>query len=275
MGNESVLLAFGMTLIAGIATGVGSLLAFFTKKTNAKLLSSVLGFSAGVMIYVSMMEILPQANEMLINSIGRVKGSWIAVASFFAGILLIAVIDKVIPSAENPHEVKKVEDMETFNYCGIDVGSANKLMKMGALTALAIGVHNFPEGIATFVAALKDQNLGIAITVAIAIHNIPEGIAVSVPIYCATGDRKKALVYSLLSGLSEPVGALLGYLFLMPFMSDQVFGIIFAMVAGIMVFISVDELLPTAIEYGEPHLSTYGLVAGMAVMAASLLLFIA
>jgi zinc transporter, ZIP family len=139
---------------------------------------------------------------------------------------------------------------------------------------VAIAVHNFPEGIATFIAALKDPHLGIAITIAIAIHNIPEGIAVSVPIYCATGSRRKAFFYSMLSGLAEPIGALLAYLFLMPILSDQLFGCMFAMVAGIMVFISLDELLPTAREYGEPHLATYGLVAGMAVMAVSLLLFI-
>lgn len=272
MNTNAIMIAFGLTLIAGLSTGVGSLMAFFAKRTNTRLLSAVLGFSAGVMIYVSLVEIFPQANEMLIDSMGKVKGSWIAVASFFGGILLIAVIDKLIPSIENPHEMRKVEDMD--NYCDIRSGHVQKLLKMGVLTALAIAVHNFPEGIATFIAALKDPNLGIPITVAIAIHNIPEGIAVSVPIYCATGDRKKAFVYSLLSGLSEPLGALLGYLFLLPIMNDEVFGIMFALVAGIMVFISLDELLPTAREYGEPHVSTYGLVAGMAVMAVSLMLFI-
>jgi ZIP family zinc transporter len=158
--------------------------------------------------------------------------------------------------------------------CCATAGRTDGLMKMGVFTAVEIAVHNFPEGIATFIAALKDPHLGIAITVAIAIHNIPEGIAVSVPIYCATGSRRKAFLYSMLSGFSEPVGALLGYLFLMPIMSDQVFGIMFALVAGIMVFISLDELLPTAREYGEPHIATYGLLAGMAVMAISLLLFI-
>ncbi|MHB1394895.1 MAG: zinc transporter ZupT [Clostridia bacterium] len=275
MDMHSILVAFGFTLIAGLSTGVGSLIALFTRKTNTKLISAVLGFSAGVMIYVSLVDLFPQANKMLTESMGKVAGSWITVASFFGGILLIAVIDKLIPSFENPHETRRVEEMG--EQTDMESDSVKSLMKMGVFTALAIAVHNFPEGIATFIAALKDPHLGIAITVAIAIHNIPEGIAVSVPIFCATGSRRKAFIYSLLSGLSEPVGALLGYLFLMPIMSDQVFGSMFAVVAGIMVFISLDELLPTAREYGEPHIATYGLVAGMAVMAVmavSILLFI-
>ncbi len=149
-----------------------------------------------------------------------------------------------------------------------------KLMRMGLFTALAIAIHNFPEGLATFTAAITDPNLGIAIAVAIAIHNIPEGIAVSIPIYYATGSKKKAFWLSLSSGLAEPIGALIGYLLLMPFLGPTVFGILFAGVAGIMVFISLDELLPAAEEYGEHHLSIYGLIAGMAVMALSLLLFL-
>lgn len=271
MNNNAVFLAFGLTLIAGISTGIGSFLAFFTKRTNERLLSGVLGFSAGVMIYVSLVDILPHANSILTESMGDRAGSWAALASFFGGILLIAVIDNLIPSIENPHETKRVEDMGD-NSCKIE-GKNSSLMKMGVLTAVAIGVHNFPEGIATFIAALKDPNLGIAIAIAVAIHNIPEGIAVSVPIFCATGDRKKAFKYSFLSGLSEPLGALLGYIFLLPILSDQVFGIMFALVAGIMVFISLDELLPSAREYGEAHVATYGLVAGMAVMGISILLF--
>ncbi len=271
MNNNLVLLAFGLTMIAGISTGIGGLIAFFSKRTNPRLISGILGFSAGVMIYVSFVDILPQAVQILSGYMGKKAGGWAATASFFGGILLIAVIDKLIPSPENPHEAKRVEEMEKGS-CNIKGNGS--LMKMGVLTAVAIGIHNFPEGIATFVSTLRDPNLGVAITVALAIHNIPEGIAVSVPIFCATGDRKKALLYSFLSGLSEPIGALLGYMFLLPIMSDLVFGIMFALVAGIMVFISLDELLPTAIEYDEPHIATYGLIAGMAVMGISILLFV-
>jgi ZIP family zinc transporter len=178
--------------------------------------------------------------------------------SFFRGIFLIAAIDKFVPSAENPHELKKVEDMNSGN---ADI-QRTKLMRMGMFTALAIAIHNFPEGLATFTSAIKDPSLGIAIAFAIAIHNIPEGIAVSAPVYYATGDRKKAFRLSFLSGLSEPVGAVIGYLILFKIFNDVVFGVLFASVAGIMLFISLDELLPTAREYGESHLAIYGLIAG-------------
>ncbi|WP_320174803.1 zinc transporter ZupT [Maridesulfovibrio sp.] len=278
MFTESVLFAFGLTAFAGLSTGIGSALAFFAKRTNPRFLSLSLGFSAGVMIYVSFMEIMVKAKVALQADMGMVAGTWAAVIAFFGGIALIALIDKLVPSYENPHEMHRIEDM-TPN--GLEKSGGlesehgkRKLFRMGTMAALAIGIHNFPEGLATFTAALSDPSLGIAIAVAIAIHNIPEGIAVSVPIYYATGDKKKAFIYSFLSGLAEPIGALVGYMLLMPFMSETVFGIIFAGVAGIMVFISLDELLPAAEEYGEHHLSIYGLVSGMAVMAVSLLLFL-
>lgn len=267
--NEEILIAFGLTLFAGLATGIGSLMAFFTSTTNTKFLSVTLGFSAGVMIYVSMIEIFVKAKTSLVSAMGDQMGNWATVGGFFGGILLIALIDKFIPNQSNPHEVKIVEDMRP----GKAVQDTS-LLKMGTFTALAVGIHNFPEGIATFTSALQDPALGAAIAVAIAIHNIPEGIAVSVPVYFATGDKKKAFKLSFLSGLSEPIGALAAYLFLMPFLNDIMFGIIFAAVAGIMVFISLDELLPAAKKYDETHLPIYGLIAGMAVMAVSLLLFI-
>jgi ZIP family zinc transporter len=268
--NENVLMAFGLTLFAGLATGIGSALAFFTKRTNTKFLSAALGFSAGVMIYVSFVEIFIKARESLIQSFGEVKGTWLTVGAFFGGILFIGIIDKLVPNIENPHEVRSIEEMDDQS----TTLKNKKLLRMGLFTALAIAIHNFPEGLATFAAALTDPSIGISIAVAIAIHNIPEGISVSVPVYYATGSRKKAFFYSFLSGLSEPVGALIGYILLFRFFSDFVFGILFASVAGIMVFISLDELLPSAQKYGEHHLSIYGLIAGMVVMAVSLLLFI-
>jgi ZIP family zinc transporter len=268
--TEEILFAFGLTLFAGLATGIGSLLAFFTSRTNTKFLSVALGFSAGVMIYVSMIEIFVKAKDALVSAMGVQLGNWATVGGFFGGILLIALIDKLIPKQGNPHELKTVEDMQQPSKATSDAA----LLKMGMFTALAIGIHNFPEGIATFTSALQDPALGVAIAIAVAIHNIPEGIAVSVPIYFATGDKKKAFKLSFLSGLAEPIGALVAYLFLMPFLNDIMFGIIFAGVAGIMVFISLDELLPAAKKYDETHLSIYGLIAGMAVMAISLLLFI-
>lgn len=265
--DGSILLAFALTLIAGLATGIGSLIAFFAKRTNTKFLSLALGFSAGVMIYVSMIEIFVKAQQSLTAAIGDELGNWLTVISFFVGMLLIALIDRLVPKQGNPHELKKVEDANK------KTPDAN-LLRMGSFTALAIAIHNFPEGIATFTSALQDPGLGIAIAIAIAIHNIPEGIAVSVPVYYATGSRKKAFNLSFLSGLSEPIGAIVAFLILMPFLNDVMFGVIFASVAGIMVFISLDGLLPAAKKYDEGHLSIYGLIAGMAVMAVSLLLII-
>ncbi len=265
---NTVMFAFGLTMFAGLSTGIGSAIAFFTKQTNTKFLSVSLGFSAGVMIYVSFVEILVKARVELISELGQKGGHWATVGAFFGGILFIAIIDKLVPSAENPHEIRKVEELQEVD------GKNHKLMRMGLFTALAIAIHNFPEGLATFTAALTEPSLGIAIAVAIAIHNIPEGIAVSVPIAYATGNKRKAFLLSFSSGLAEPVGAIVGYLILMPFLSPSVFGVLFAGVAGIMVFISLDELLPSAREFGEHHLSIYGLIAGMVVMALSLLLFI-
>ena len=262
---NNILTAFLLTLIAGLATGVGSIIALLAKKTNTKFLSVSLGFSAGVMVYVSMVEIFRGAQVQLSAVLGEKNGEIVTVVSFFAGMLLIGLIDRILPEEKNPHEVKQVEEMSK-------AVESEKLMRTGMFTALAIAVHNFPEGLATFISALHEPSVAIPIVVAIAIHNIPEGIAVSVPIYYATGDRKKAFFYSFLSGLSEPLGAIIGYLILMPFLNEVVYGVLFAAVAGIMVFISFDELLPSAREYGENHLAIYGMVCGMAVMAFSLII---
>ena len=267
MQNNSVLLAFGLTLFAGLATGIGSALAFFARRTNTKMLAGSLGFSAGVMIYISFVELFAEAQHSLVAAYGEVRGGWFTVLAFFGGILAIALLDRMVPALNNPHEIHHIEEMQVSQPVG-----DRKLYRLGILAALTIAIHNFPEGLATFASALKDLSVGIPIAIAIAIHNIPEGIAVSIPIYYSTGSKKKAFFLSFLSGLSEPVGALIGYLILMPFLNDVMLGIIYAVVAGIMVFISLDELLPTAQEYGEHHIAIYGLVAGMAVMAISLLL---
>jgi ZIP family zinc transporter len=266
LDNGNVLLAFALTLFAGLSTGIGSALAFFTKKTNEKFLSAALGFSAGVMIYVSFVDILVYARNILESIYGMHRGYMITTIAFFAGILIMAIIDKTIPSEENPHEWRDVNEMEK------ETNSTKDLMRTGLFSAMALAIHNFPEGLATFISGIQNPTLGLSIAVAIAIHNIPEGIAVSVPIFYATGNRKQAFKHSFLSGLAEPLGALIGYVFLFRFISDTVFGVIFASVAGIMVYISLDELLPTAEKYGEHHIAIYGLIAGMAVMALSLIL---
>lgn len=268
MNTENILFALGLTVFAGLATGIGSVMSFMSKKFNPKFLAASLGFSAGVMIYVSFVEIFLKAKYSLTAAHGLKMGNVYTVIAFFAGIAIIALIDKLIPSFENPHEIKNIEEKN------ISPADNKKLLRMGMFSALAIAIHNFPEGLATFMGALTDPTLGVSIAVAIAIHNIPEGIAVSVPIYYATKNRKKAFWLSFLSGLAEPVGAILGYFILRNVFNDSTFGVIFAGVAGIMVYISLDELLPTAEEYGEHHIAIGGLITGMAVMATSLLLFI-
>ncbi len=256
-----VLFALSLTVFAGLATGAGSIIALFAKTTNTKFLAASLGFSAGVMIYVSMIEIFQKSRTYLSMDLGDNMGYYIAVLSFFAGIVFIGLIDYFVPSAEG------------------DIGNLkndhnNALKRMGLMTALAIAIHNFPEGLATFTSALKDPHLGVAIAVAIAIHNVPEGIATSVPIYYSTKNRKKAFFISFFSGLTEPLGAIIGFMILRPFFNDTVFGILFGFIAGIMVFISIEELLPMAREYEKSKVTIIGTVLGMAIMAVSLLLFL-
>ncbi len=300
----NVWIALGLTVFAGMATGIGSALAFFAKRTDHRFLSISTGFSAGVMLYVSFVEIFLKGSDALVAAYGEVGGRWVNVAAFFGGIALIGLIDNLIPSAENPHEVRANAKVATLKECletspdpaaceelpdeladladaaeGSDEQHEGDLMRTGLFTALAIGIHNFPEGLVTFLAALEDPALGAAIAIAIALHNIPEGISVAVPIFYATGSRRKAFAYSVLSGLAEPVGAALAYIALRLIaggeggvMPPQVMGILFGGVAGVMVYISLDELLPTSRAYGKGHDSLLGLVGGMVVMALSLLI---
>jgi ZIP family zinc transporter len=274
MNFDNVVFAFALTFFAGMSTGIGSALAFFTKRTNTKFLSYSLGFSAGVMIYVSLVEIFQKAIISFGEEHTPKTATFYTILSFFGGILLIAIIDKLIPSYENPHEIRNIEDIDEAEQ---KIKTKNRqLARMGLFSALAIAIHNFPEGIATFTAGLSDTTIAIPIAIAIAIHNIPEGIAVSIPIFYATGKRKKAFILSFLSGLAEPVGALIGFLIIYFFtggINPNITGLMFGSVSGIMVFISLDELLPTAEKHGEHHIAIYGLVSGMAVMAVSLLLF--
>lgn len=258
--ENSVIFALILTLIAGLATSLGSLLAVFAKRTNTRFLACSLGFSAGVMIYISMIELFKNSESYLAGVMGDNPGYIAATASFFGGVILIALIDYFIPSAEG------------------DIGSNGKnpsaLSRVSLVTALAIAIHNFPEGMVTFTSALKEPHLGIAIAISIAIHNIPEGIAMSLPIYYSTGSKKKAFFISFLSGFAEPIGAIIGYLILKPFLSDGLFGVIFGAIAGIMVFISIEELLPMAREYEKSKITIGGFIIGMAVIALSFILFL-
>lgn len=318
---SAVTTAFLLTLGAGLATGIGGLIAVAGKGVSRSVLSAALGFSAGVMIYISFVELLGDAFETLQETCGQQLGGWLAIGGFFGGIGLIALIDHFVPESENPHELQGVEcaltddmgenitaesgmydknapfesstwaSLEGGAFPASDVASAPSasdtssnaastndlnprekalLMRTGIMSALAIGIHNFPEGMASFFSSLSDPALGVSIAVAIAIHNIPEGISVAIPLRYATGNRAKAAFLALTSGLAEPVGALIGFVILRPFINDSVMGMVFAMVAGIMVFISLDELLPAAEKTARHHVAIGGLIAGMFVMAFSL-----
>ena len=282
---DNLWIALGLTIFAGMATGIGSILAFMTPRTNYRFLSFGTGFSAGVMLYVSFVEIFSEKGATaLIGYYGEPLGHWVNAIAFFCGIGIIGLIDALIPHSENPHEVHKEKEFEPWHGDGqepvINSAHSKKLLRMGLFTALAIAIHNFPEGLATFLAALEDPTIGIPIAIAIALHNIPEGISVSIPIFYATGNRKKAFVYSFLSGLAEPIGAVIAYAALYYFVGGEsgvipsnIMGILFSAVAGIMVYISLDELLPTSRAYCKGHDSIIGLVLGMLIMALSLLLF--
>jgi zinc transporter, ZIP family len=273
MMDSALVLAFTVTLFAGLATGIGSTLAFLTKTTNKSFFAISMGFSAGVMIYLSFAEILPKATSYIEPETGSTESAAIAAGALIGGMVLMAIIDALVPSGANPHENTQIEllgeSQSPIEGIGVE---QQRLIKMGVFVALAIAIHNFPEGLATFLLVLDDPQLGIALAVAVALHNIPEGIAVSVPIYYATKSKLKAFRLSFLSGLAEPAGAVIGYLILAPFLSDFLLGIIFAGVAGVMVFLAIDTLLPTAKNSARGHLTVYGFMIGMSVMALSLVL---
>ena len=240
-----------LAALAGLSTTIGSVIGLFVRKPSKSFMAFTLGFAAGVMILVSFVELLAGAIEEI--------GFGFAHLAFFGGMAFIFLIDLAIPH-EYGAEHHKCERAT----------AESSLMRTGLLVALGIGIHNFPEGMVTFVGALENIKVGVAIAVAIGIHNIPEGLAVSVPIFAATGSRKKAFLWSFLSGVSEPIGAALAALILFKFLNPTLLGIVLAAVAGIMVFISLDELVPSAREYGNEHLAIVGVVVGMAVMAISL-----
>ena len=275
---NGIISALILTLIAGSATGIGGALVLFKKKLSSRFLAGALGLSAGVMIFISLAEMFPEAQGM-IRETGMAHGEAFIILAFFVGMGIITLIDFLIPEYENPHEASGLSLDAKTPAVGVleHTGNEKALHRLGIMSALAIAIHNFPEGIATFIGALNDPEMGAGITFAIAIHNIPEGIAVAIPIYYATKSKGKALLYATLSGLSEVIGALLCLavtaIFGLELAGDgSVFPLVMAAVAGIMIYISLDELLPTAEKYGKHHIAIAGVVGGMAIMAISLLI---
>lgn len=263
---SQIWIALGLTAIAGLSTVIGGIISVVFKTRSTKFLSMALGLSAGVMVYVSFVDLIPGSVDEIVskNIYGEKMAQFITTVSFFAGILLIALIDFLIPEDENLH------DPHAFEEGG---GQHKGMKRAGIMVAFAIGIHNFPEGLATFASALEGLSVALPIVVAIAIHNIPEGIAVAVPIYHSSGSRSKAIMVSLYSGLAEPVGAAFGALFLMQFWSPLISSLLLSFVAGIMVYISFDELLPNSEKYGHHHYAIAGVIVGMAIMGFGLLLF--
>ena len=258
---ENIKEAFFITIIAALFTIVGTLMGIIYKNKNKKFLSYALGFSGGIMLYLSFIEILPEAREGLVEELGKMSGNAVAIISFFFGMLLVGMVDKILPNLEKENSEEIIDD-----------GEFKCLYKMGVLSAITIGIHNFPEGLAVFFSGMKDLRLGFTMMVAIGLHNMAVGLAIGIPIYYSTGSKKKAILFSSVTALCAPLGALLGYSIMLQFLNETVFGIIFGIVAGMMVFISLDEILPTAEEYGEHHTVIYGVISGMFVMAVSLVL---
>lgn len=268
-----------LTLTAGAATGIGGALVLFKKKISSDFLAGALGLSAGVMIFISLAELFPEAQAEIMATGSIRHGETFVLIAFFVGMGLITLIDFAVPEYENPHEASGLSLDSRTAAVGVleQTGNEKALQRLGLMSALAIAVHNFPEGIATFISALNDPQMGAGITFAIAIHNIPEGIAVAIPIYYATKSKGKALLYATLSGLTEVLGALLCLAATALFgleltAGGPAFPLILAAVAGIMIYISLDELLPTAEKYGKHHVAIAGVVAGMAIMGISLLI---
>ncbi len=273
--------ALGLTVLAGLSTGIGSLIGLGSGRNNRTFLTLSLGFSAGAMVYVSLVEILPKARQVLTPLLGPRGGYGAAVLAFFIGMAAMALVDGWLPMHDpgeafgqaGPSGRPIPNPAHDSNPNGPEAtASRRRLLRMGRFAALAIAIHNFPEGLATFLGALSNPRLGVSIAVAIAIHNIPEGLAVSAPVYFATRSRRTAFWVSFLSGVAEPLGGLLGYLLFRSFPNPLVFGLVFAAVAGVMVYVSLDELLPAARDYGDHHLAVGSLMVGMAVMALSLVL---
>lgn len=287
-------MAFLLTLFAGMATGIGGAIILFVRRFSPKFLCATLGFSAGVMILISLVELFQEAREALSLEFGEQMGLLYTLLSFFGGMAIIALIDNLVPKESNPHEVNsmtiQVHDEAVGGQKAVisfadedplpdksspvqDRKNGGKLLRLGILSALVIAVHNFPEGLATFISAMDNVELGASIAFAIALHNIPEGIAVAIPIYYATQRKRRAVGYATLSGIAEPLGGVLGYLVLRSVLTPSLLACVLALVAGIMVYISLDELLPTAESYGQHHIAIIGVISGMVFMSFGLLLF--
>ncbi|WRS29539.1 zinc transporter ZupT [Actinomycetaceae bacterium MB13-C1-2] len=263
-------LALVVSLLAGLATSIGGLLVLNSKTLERQWLAVSLAFAAGAMIIVSLVELVPLGIEYMGEYASPKLAQLYVWLAFFGGIALVLVIDRILPDVLNPNEMEGREDALTET----DTSSTRNLMRSGALVAMVLALHNFPEGMATFFTTYQDPQVGFTLAVAIAIHNVPEGIAVAAPVYAATGSKKKGFWWATFSGLTEPIGALFAALLVAWVIPPQFFGIFYGVVSGMMVFLALDELLPGAWRYQtDKHQTIYGMLAGMGAMAVSFVLF--
>lgn len=258
--------SFLLTLIVGLTMGLGSIISFFIPSTNKRVMSLAMSFSAGIMIYISFMEILPEGIHHIEHYLGE-GYAYIGQAWFFGGMFLTAILEGITHTFtegihSHGHDHNHYHEQDSVH-----------LTNLGLMSALAIGIHNIPEGLALFTAGLQDITVAYPVAAAIIIHNIPLGMAISLPLAYSTGNKFRAFIYTLLVGLMQPLGAVIGYVFLSNNYNDLIFGILFSIVAGIMVFISLDELLPASRKGENHHISVYGAIAGMIVMAIALNIF--
>lgn len=276
--NKAYLMALLLSTLAGLSTVIGGFVTFFIKENSLKFLSFGLGLSAGVMIFISLVDLYPEACEMLKSQLGE-NFVWLAIIFFALGILMAVLIDFFIPDHIQGQMFNKQIGANEKNIDSTDcaknenaVISIGKVRKAGILTAIVVAVHNLPEGLATFFMTAQDVMLGLGIVFAIAIHNIPEGMAISIPVYQATHSKRKAFWYSFLSGMAEPVGGVVGFIIIKALFPDLCIGVLFALVAGIMTYISLDTLLPLSKDYDTGHYSISGVVFGLITMGVALIL---
>lgn len=274
---KNYLIALMFSTIAGLSTVIGGLVTFFIKGNSLKFLSFGLGLSAGVMLFVSLADLYPQASEMINSQLG-INNAWLAVLCFALGMLSAILIDFFIPDHIQESMFTKQIDANEAHKDSTDCAqnenaeiTIGKIKRAGLLTAIVVALHNFPEGLATFSLASQDVALGLGIVFAIAIHNIPEGMAISIPVYQATHSKRKAFLYSFLSGMAEPVGGAFGFIIIKLLFPNLCIGLLFALVAGIMTYISLDTLLPLSRDYDTGHYSISGVVFGLVIMGIAII----
>ena len=247
--------AFMLSTLAGLSTLIGFIPVLLHLKNEKTIILTSLAFASGVMICVSLTDLIPESFQLLTSIFKGFPALLFLLIFICIGVIASMLIDKFLPKNDNKTITNK------------------KLYRLGLVSMLAIIMHNIPEGIATFLSSTTNSRLGFSLALAISFHNIPEGISIAIPIYFSTKSKRKAFFYTLLSGLSEPLGALIAYLFLANHINNFMMSIIFAIIAGIMMHISIYELLNESLQYKKKFLTFIFFIIGFLFMMASHFLF--